>query len=143
MAHWWVEDVGITLQIVPTPVKSLNRYLYNNCWIDKYGEFTSPMNVRNCPELYPYHANRTLKADNEYPILLYPNGAVFDGMHRLLKAYCQKITHIDTITIPEDVLNKFIIKICTDELYDIDLINNRDYRKTIKILYKSRFTDQL
>lgn len=143
MAHWWTEKSNNDLQIISKPVKSFIRYLYKYCWTDEYGEPITPINVRNYPLLYPFHTDRVLNADMTYPILLYPNGAIFDGMHRLLRAYCQKSSYIDTITIPENVLKKFIIQIHTDELYDIDMIRNRNYKKTIKILFKSRFENKL
>lgn len=139
MAQRWMNEYKDSIHVSVILIDDLEDQLYDICWTDQRDNQISPMHVMRTPGLYPVHAKRTKKAKLKYPILLYPNGAIFDGMHRLLKAYCKGYSRIEVITIPKNILRNFLIRIETPELYNMDLIRSRNYMKTIKKLYKIRF----
>ena len=48
------------------------------------------------------HVRQIVDADLSYPVILSADGEVWDGMHRLAKAYLEGITEIDTVQFPSD-----------------------------------------
>lgn len=73
------------------------------CWFDD----TFPATLRNVVE----HFVRTRDADETYPILLDPNGQLFDGAHRVARAMAAGKTTIKAVKMtevppPDEIVDK-------------------------------------
>jgi hypothetical protein len=104
------------------------------------------------PEINKFHFDKIIKADLKYPILLFEDGSIFDGYHRIAKKMyietsCQ---FIKTITINNNLLKKFYI--CTDFNWETNFLKKinkiigsdtieTDYDKLIDILFIKRFIE--
>ena len=83
------------MPIVKVSVNSLwERYKDNWYWFDSYEE-------RINYDKFLHHYKRCEEADLNYPILIFPDNKIADGVHRLVKA---KLLGMDTI--PAILFNK-------------------------------------
>lgn len=133
MAHWWVNENDPL--IIPVRTNTLMDILYQPVW-RAHGVSISPIEVAHFPSLYPSHIRRIKISDLSYPIILYPDGNIFDGTHRLLKAHLNEIEYIPVIILSKYILRKLIV---SSEEYDLNFIKNGDAKKIIRKLYSYRF----
>ena len=110
-------------------VKDLENILYQNVWGNP-GKIT-PMKVLENPKKYKDHMRRIKHADLKYPIIVYDK-FVIDGVHRLTKAYLEKMKTIKAIVFTKDLLQKFKIAKYGD-WSKVDKLKIHDY---IQIFYK-------
>ena len=96
--NWYVDDLwklASDMPIVKVSVNSLwERYKDNWYWFDSYEE---KINY----DKFLHHYKRCEEADLNYPILIFPDNKIADGVHRLVKA---KLLGMDTI--PAILFNK-------------------------------------
>lgn len=92
---WYTERLWAAVEglpVVEVEIESL-RHLDAVCWFDE--EF--PATLRNVVE----HFVRMERVDLEYPILLDPNGQLFDGAHRVAKALANGQSTIAAVRMKE------------------------------------------
>jgi hypothetical protein len=90
--EWWVWDVrrlAAAARDLPTEMISLGQIaeLDENCWFVREDEAPT---VRAIAE----HAAIIAAADLSLPILLYPDGRVLDGMHRVCRAWIDGVSQL-------------------------------------------------
>ena len=90
-----------------TSVKSLEKRLKDLCW-GKKGSKYSAHDVLADKKKYKEDYKRILEADLEYPIMIH-NGYIVDGVHRLAKAYLDKIATIKTQKISRKQMSEALM----------------------------------
>ena len=78
--------------VIKIDIESL-KHLDGVCWFDDNFQPT----LRNVVE----HFVRMERADTSYPIILDPNGQLFDGAHRVAKVMAQGHSTIMAVQMPE------------------------------------------
>jgi hypothetical protein len=93
---------------VPTTkvqILELLPQLEEDCW----GGITQRQVIEN-PDISQEHNDRIQNADMSYPIMIdKSNNIVVDGMHRLAKAYLDKLEVIDAYVFDKSIMEKFAI----------------------------------
>ncbi|XWV26926.1 hypothetical protein QJ857_gp0124 [Tupanvirus soda lake] len=98
--------------------------------------YYSAIDVINNPMKYKDDFKRILKADLSYPIIISADGFIVDGVHRLTKAYLEKIPQIKAYVFNEELMVKFKI---ADKTFDVwEKIDNMPIYEIIS-LYTERF----
>lgn len=139
MARWWVNtDYFPTIMI---NVDDLEHHLEYPTLCDERGRLTTPIEVLIHPYHHENHVSRLSEVDLSQPVLLFPNGYIFDGIYNIMKAKRDNVNEVPIIIIPPHILPKFIICLLTKEIYDMDLTHNRDHLDTIRRLFMIRFGD--
>jgi hypothetical protein len=77
----------------------------------------SAKDVIENPRKYQNDYKRILNANLAYPIVV-ANNEIIDGVHRLAKAYIQKIPEIDAYIFDKSLLDKFIIAKKTPDVWE-------------------------
>jgi len=92
---WYTENLWEAAKdnpVILVEIESL-KHLDAVCWFDD----RFPATLRNVVE----HFVRMEKADAQYPIILDPNGQIFDGAHRVAKAMANGQTKIKAVKLKE------------------------------------------
>lgn len=92
---WYTERLwkrAAQLPVITIEIESL-KHLDGVCWFDD--DF--PPTLRNVVE----HFARMEQVDSDYPIILDPDGQLFDGAHRVAKALSQGETTIQAVKLLE------------------------------------------
>lgn len=94
--YWLTEKLWAAAADLPARRVSINaiREFEHDCW---FGDRHSPT-IRNVAE----HSRRIRDADLSYPIILSSDGRLFDGGHRLAKAYLTGETEILAVQFAVD-----------------------------------------
>lgn len=81
-------------------LKKLRHKLDCLCWQDSKGNPISPNMVLNNMKLFENHANNILLADLHFPIFISEDmKTIYDGMHRLAKAFLENHFYIKVIRL--------------------------------------------
>ena len=102
----------------------------------------SATDVINSPLKYQDDYKRILQADLSYPIIISDKGYVVDGVHRLSKAYMQKIPQIKAYVFSFGLMNKFIIAEKIDNVNVWEKIDNMEAYELIDLYYQ-RFCNKI
>lgn len=106
-----VIDLMENVKSKKTNVLELSKILSERLWEDNRGYMISPFMVIQNPSKYPEHWSRIQKADLRYAILVNSTGDdVFDGLHRLSKAFVNRKENIKTKIVTRDILQKALIR---------------------------------
>lgn len=92
---WYTErlwKLAAQLPVITIDIESL-KHLDGVCWFDD--DF--PPTLRNVVE----HFVLMEQVDSDYPIILDPDGQLFDGAHRVAKALCRGETTIQAVKLLE------------------------------------------
>ncbi len=85
-------------------------------WHEPYW-YEATEDVPTCASI-AMHARLIDEADLDYPILLYCDGRVMDGMHRICRAQMLGHSHISAIRLPEAIAPDYINVAADDLPYD-------------------------
>jgi len=97
----WPEKISIEV-----PVKKMQQ----KCWGDpSKGIRFSPLEVINDPAEYQKDYARIRNANLNYPIIIDSKGHIVDGMHRVSRAFLDKIDVMDAYQFSDELMEKFII----------------------------------
>ena len=100
---WHVErlwELARDLPVESVPVETLLPLLEQTCCITP--------DQRSCMDM-ARHAKRVLEADLSYPIILSADGGLFDGSHRIAKAWVQGLGEIQAV--------RFVTNPAPDEIH--------------------------
>jgi hypothetical protein len=99
------------IESVEIPVADLVYLLHVKCWDDTWSDEVSPMDVLRRPKssFVAEHYERILRAELEHPILIgikqtTKQYQMYDGAHRLAKAWKDKRRSILTKIVPDEIL---------------------------------------
>jgi hypothetical protein len=84
--------------------------------LDDVRWFGGPMDIRPTCRSVAEHAWDIQHADLSYPIILSPDGAVLDGMHRLCKAWLEGLEEIDAVQLLEMPAPRFRVLPTNEEV---------------------------
>lgn len=113
------------------PIKMKTKNLLYQLQYDGWGDPEknikySAIEVIDNPQKHEDDFERILKADLRYPIIISHDGNIVDGIHRLSKAYLEKIKFLKAYSFNENLMKKFIIakkdqwdKVDKMEIYDL------------------------
>lgn len=107
---WYTErlwEATKDLPVIDVEIESL-KHLDGVCWFDD--DF--PPTLRNVVE----HFVRMERVDTDYPIILDPNGQLFDGAHRVAKAMARGQSTIQAVQMTQVPPPDEIV----DSIYDTD-----------------------
>lgn len=101
--------------------KYLNTLDYEGWGDPSKNIFYSPRNVIDNPKKYKHEYERIQKANLSYPIIISNKGYVIDGVHRLSKAYLNKIPIIKAYVFDAELMKKFKIAHKKPGIWDLRL----------------------
>ena len=108
----------LALPVVAIPVDELRWQLELPWWrLGKRRFVVSPNEVRNAPQRYAQHWQRTLDADLRYPIDLLQRDRliILDGLHRLLKADLQALAAVPAHIVSHAVFMADVVERLSDD----------------------------
>ncbi|MDJ0926721.1 MAG: chromosome partitioning protein ParB [Gammaproteobacteria bacterium] len=96
--YWLVENLWTLAQGLPV----VRRKIADLPGFDEVQWFGGPKEVQPTCRAVTEHARQIMMADLSHPLILSAEGEVWDGMHRVAKAYLEGIDGLDTVQFPEN-----------------------------------------
>lgn len=96
---FWLMD-GLWKRARELPV--VRRSIGSLPGLDQVLWFGGPGKVEPTCRLVAEHARRIVSADLSFPVILSAEGDVWDGMHRIAKAYLQGVEEVDVVQFIEN-----------------------------------------